>query len=66
MEADLEPAVEGGRLCADAELRDMPGPVGTRRRPAAALELLYLLAVTDFKRTYFGTLLGYLWSSRGR
>jgi ABC-2 type transport system permease protein len=25
-------------------------------------ELLYLIAVTDFKRTYFGTVLGYLWS----
>jgi ABC-2 type transport system permease protein len=44
------------------ELRDIPGPAafgGGRRR---ALELLYLLAVTEFKRTYFGTLLGYLWS----
>ena len=44
------------------ELRDIPGPAalgGGRRR---SLELLYLLAVTDFKRTYFGTLLGYLWS----
>ena len=44
------------------ELRDIPGPAalgGDRRR---SLELLYLLAVTDFKRTYFGTLLGYLWS----
>ncbi len=27
-----------------------------------ALELLYLIAVTEFKRTYFGTALGYLWS----
>ena len=25
-------------------------------------ELLYLLSVTEFKRTYFGTVLGYLWS----
>jgi ABC-2 type transport system permease protein len=44
------------------ELRDVPGPSalggGTRR----ALELLYVIAVTDFKRTYFGTALGYLWS----
>lgn len=44
------------------ELRDVPGPSalggGTRR----ALELLYLIAITDFKRTYFGTVLGYLWS----
>ena len=44
------------------ELRDVPGPSalgGGRRR---SLELLYLLALTEFKRTYFGTMLGYLWS----
>jgi ABC-2 type transport system permease protein len=26
------------------------------------MELLYVIAATEFKRTYFGTLLGYLWS----
>jgi ABC-2 type transport system permease protein len=31
---------------------------GTRR----FFELLWLMAVTEFKRTYFGTVLGYLWS----
>jgi ABC-2 type transport system permease protein len=44
------------------ELRDVPGPSalgGGRRR---FVELLYLLAVTDFKKTYFGTVFGYLWS----
>jgi ABC-2 type transport system permease protein len=44
------------------QLRDVPGPSafgGGRRR---SLELLYLLALTDFKKTYFGTMLGYLWS----
>src|SRR6201999_2880250 len=43
-------------------LRDVPGPSalgGSRRR---ALDLLYVIAVNDFKRTYFGTVLGYLWS----
>jgi ABC-2 type transport system permease protein len=47
---------------ATLELREIPGPGalgGGRRR---ALELLYLIAVTDFKRTYFGTIFGYLWS----
>jgi ABC-2 type transport system permease protein len=43
-------------------LRDVPGPTalggGTRR----AAELLYLIASTDFKKSYFGTALGYLWS----
>jgi ABC-2 type transport system permease protein len=44
------------------ELREVRGPSalgGGRRR---SLELLYLIAATEFKRTYFGTALGYLWS----
>lgn len=44
------------------ELRDVPGPSalggGTRR----AFELLYVIAVNDFKKTYLDTALGYLWS----
>jgi ABC-2 type transport system permease protein len=43
-------------------LRDVPGPSalgGGRRR---SLELLYLIAVTDFKKHYFGTVFGYVWS----
>lgn len=47
---------------APAPLRDVPGPTaagGGRRR---FLELLYLVSVTEFKQTYFGTVLGYLWS----
>jgi ABC-2 type transport system permease protein len=43
-------------------LHDVRGPSalggGTRR----SMELLWLIAVTEFKRTYFGTVLGYLWS----
>jgi len=44
------------------ELREVRGPSalgGGRRR---ALDLLLLIAVTEFKKTYFGTALGYLWS----
>lgn len=47
---------------ATVQLRDVPGPSllgGGRRR---TFELLYLIAVTEFKRTYFGTVFGYLWS----
>jgi ABC-2 type transport system permease protein len=47
---------------ASPELREVRGPSalgGGRRR---ALELLYLIAVTDFKRSYLGTALGYVWS----
>ena len=43
-------------------LRDIRGPSalgGERRR---FFELLWLMAVTEFKRAYFGTVLGYVWS----
>jgi ABC-2 type transport system permease protein len=46
----------------DLELRDVRGPSalgGGRRR---AWDLLYLISVTEFRRTYLGTALGYLWS----
>ena len=43
-------------------LRDVPGPSALGGGGRRALELLYLLAVTDFKKHYFGTMLGYLWS----
>jgi ABC-2 type transport system permease protein len=45
-----------------AELREVRGPSalgGGRRR---FFDLLWLLSVTEFKRVYFGTVLGYLWS----
>jgi ABC-2 type transport system permease protein len=44
------------------ELRDVRGPSalgGGRRR---FLELLWLMASTEFKKNYFGTVLGYIWS----
>jgi ABC-2 type transport system permease protein len=44
------------------ELRTVAGPSalgGGRRR---FVELLYLVSITEFKRTYFGTVLGYVWS----
>jgi ABC-2 type transport system permease protein len=44
------------------ELRDVPGPSALGGGWRRSLELLYLIAVTDFKKTYFGTVLGYLWS----
>jgi ABC-2 type transport system permease protein len=46
----------------DLELREVRGPSalgGGRRR---SLDLLYLIATTEFKRSYLGTALGYLWS----
>lgn len=46
----------------DAELREVNGPSalgGGRRR---FFDLLWLMSVTEFRRTYFGTVFGYLWS----
>jgi ABC-2 type transport system permease protein len=43
-------------------LRDVPGPSALGGGWRRSLELLYLIAVTEFKKTYFGTFLGYLWS----
>ncbi len=45
-----------------APLREVRGPSalgGGRRR---FFDLLWLISVTEFKRAYFGTVLGYLWS----
>jgi ABC-2 type transport system permease protein len=44
------------------ELRDVHGPSALGGGWRRSLELLYLIASTEFKRTYFGTTLGYLWS----
>jgi ABC-2 type transport system permease protein len=44
------------------ELRDVRGPSALGGGGRRALDLLYLIAVTEFKKTYFGTVLGYLWS----
>jgi ABC-2 type transport system permease protein len=47
---------------ASLELREVKGPSALGGGWRRSLELLYLIAVTEFKRAYFGTALGYLWS----
>lgn len=44
------------------ELKDVPGPSALGGGWKRAWDLLYLIAVNDFKKTYFDTVLGYLWS----
>jgi ABC-2 type transport system permease protein len=46
----------------DLELRDVRGPTALGGGRKRAWDLLYLIAVTEFRRTYLGTALGYLWS----
>jgi ABC-2 type transport system permease protein len=44
------------------ELRDVRGPSALGGGARRFFDLLWLTAVTEFKRVYFGTVLGYLWS----
>jgi ABC-2 type transport system permease protein len=46
----------------DPYLRDVAGPSALSGGWRRLWELTRLLAATEFKRTYFGTALGYLWS----
>ena len=45
-----------------SELRPVRGPSALGGGWRRSWELLQLIAVTDFKKVYFGTALGYLWS----
>jgi ABC-2 type transport system permease protein len=47
---------------AAVELSDVRGPSALGGGWRRALELLYLIAVTEFRRSYLGTALGYLWT----
>jgi ABC-2 type transport system permease protein len=46
----------------EAALNDVRGPSALGGGWRRFLELLYLISVTQFKKTYFGTVLGYVWS----
>ena len=54
--------MSGPDVLAAVELRDVRGPSALSGGWKRYWELALLIAVTDFKRTYFGTALGYLWS----
>lgn len=45
-----------------AELREVQGPSALGGGSRRFFDLLLLISVTEFKRVYFGTVLGYLWS----
>jgi ABC-2 type transport system permease protein len=44
------------------ELREVRGPSALGGGARRFFELLWLMATTEFKKSYFGTVLGYLWS----
>jgi ABC-2 type transport system permease protein len=43
-------------------LREVSGPSALGGGSRRFLDLLWLMSVTEFRRTYFGTVFGYLWS----
>jgi ABC-2 type transport system permease protein len=45
-----------------AELKEVRGPAALGGSSRRFFDLLWLISVTEFKRVYFGTVLGYLWS----
>jgi ABC-2 type transport system permease protein len=47
---------------ANLELREVSGPSALGGGRHRFFELLWLMSVTEFKRTFFGTVLGYVWS----
>jgi ABC-2 type transport system permease protein len=47
---------------APATLREVQGPSALGGGRQRFMDLLWLISVTEFKRVYFGTVLGYLWS----
>ena len=52
-----------GRLeRAESELRPVPGPSALGGGGRRFLQLLWLMSVTEFKLSFHGTVLGYLWS----
>lgn len=46
----------------DLVLRDVKGPSALGGGWRRFTELLYLISINEFKKTYFGTALGYVWS----
>jgi ABC-2 type transport system permease protein len=47
---------------ATASLREVRGPSALGGGSRRFFDLLWLMSVTEFKRVYFGTVLGYIWS----
>ena len=65
IEAVVEDGGAGERDAGDDGRRAARGRAARPRSAAAArrfFDLLWLMSVTEFKRIYFGTVLGYLWS----
>jgi ABC-2 type transport system permease protein len=53
---------ESAPRATNPELKDVPGPSSLGGGWKRFFDLLLLISVNDFKKTYFGTALGYIWS----
>jgi ABC-2 type transport system permease protein len=49
-------------VTAGSGLRELRGPSAVGGGSRRFFDLLFLIAATDFKKSYFGTVLGYVWS----
>jgi ABC-2 type transport system permease protein len=56
------PPTIAGTAAATAELRPVPGPSAVAGGSRRFFDLLWVMAVTEFKLTFHGTALGYAWS----
>jgi ABC-2 type transport system permease protein len=54
--------MEAGAAETERPLREVRGPSALGGGPRRFFDLLWLISVTEFKRVYFGTVLGYIWS----
>lgn len=54
--------MEAGAARTERPLREVRGPSALGGGPRRFFDLLWLISVTEFKRVYFGTVLGYIWS----
>jgi ABC-2 type transport system permease protein len=54
--------MEVGAAGTERALREVRGPSALGGGPRRFFDLLWLISVTEFKRVYFGTVLGYVWS----
>jgi ABC-2 type transport system permease protein len=58
MSLELEPAVSAG----PPQLREMKGPAAVGGGWSRFVALTWMVAVTEFRLTYFGSVFGYLWT----
>lgn len=58
----MSTGVQAAPVVPVAELREVQGPSALGGGWRRFFDLLWLISVTEFKRVYFGTVLGYLWS----